>query len=119
MPAWLHIISHTIPYNPSSLIPLHSSLLPHPSSLLPSPLLMIDLVTAYGVGGATGLSTEAVMNYAKNTGAFAHSNAEVRDSAKELTVGTLSYKSTITHPLPPILYHPSSTTQLTAERSVL
>jgi len=48
--------------------------------------LLTDLVSAYGVGGGTGLSTESVMNYAKNTGAFAHSNAEVRDSAKELTV---------------------------------
>ena len=44
------------------------------------------MVTTFGVGGNTGLSTEAVMNYAKSTGSFAHSNAEVRDSAKELTV---------------------------------
>ena len=65
--------------------------------------LLTDLVTAYGVGGATGLSTEAVMNYAKNTGAFAHSNAEVRDSAKELTVGMLSYT---------LCYHPFLTMQL-------
>jgi hypothetical protein len=37
----------------------------------------------YGVGGTGGsLSTEGVMNFAKTTGAFTHSNAEVRDSAR-------------------------------------
>jgi centrosomal protein CEP104 len=48
--------------------------------------LLTDLVTTYGIGGGTGLATEGVMNFAKAAGAFAHSNAEVRDSAKELTV---------------------------------
>ena len=36
----------------------------------------------YGVGSGSGLATEAVMNFAKSCGAFTHSNAEVRDSAK-------------------------------------
>lgn len=48
--------------------------------------LLTDLVSSYGVGGSTGLSTEAIMNFVKNYGAFAHSNGEVRDAAKDLTV---------------------------------
>ena len=36
----------------------------------------------YGVGSGSGLATDSVMNFAKSCGAFTHSNAEVRDSAK-------------------------------------
>jgi hypothetical protein len=68
---------HSYYHLPSYLTPLEL----HPSLLL-SP-------ATYGVGGgATSLSTESVMNFAKAAGAFTHSNAEVRDSAK---VKVLSY----------------------------
>ena len=43
---------------------------------------LIFFSATYGVGSGSGLATEAVMNFAKSCGAFTHSNAEVRDSAK-------------------------------------
>lgn len=47
-----------------------------PPALYPHP-------ATYGVGGTgASLTTEGVMNFAKTTGAFTHSNAEVRDSAR-------------------------------------
>jgi centrosomal protein CEP104 len=48
--------------------------------------LMTSLVTTYGVGGTTGISADAFMNFAKVNGCFAHSNGEVRDAARDLTV---------------------------------
>lgn len=48
--------------------------------------LLTDLLTTYGIGGGSGLSTESVLNYLKSLNAFAHSNGEVRDAARELTV---------------------------------
>ena len=57
----------------------------YPNPPLPFPPLLssCSFLATYGVGsGATSLSTESVMNFAKTAGAFTHSNAEVRDSAK-------------------------------------
>ena len=48
--------------------------------------LLTDLVIDHGVGGNSGLGTDAVMSFIKNYGAFGHSNGEVRDAAKDLTV---------------------------------
>jgi len=39
--------------------------------------LLTDLVNKYGVGGNTGISTEALMKFAKDNGCFSHSNGEV------------------------------------------
>lgn len=47
--------------------------------------LLTDLISQYGVGHS-GISVDSAMNYVKNLGAFAHSNAEVRDAAKAMTV---------------------------------
>jgi hypothetical protein len=57
----------------------------HPLSIPSSITYTLPFATpaTYGVGGTGGsLSTEGVMNFAKTTGAFTHSNAEVRDSAR-------------------------------------
>lgn len=47
--------------------------------------LLTDLVSNYGVG-STGLSADSCMNYAKSLAAFSHSNGEVRDAARDMTV---------------------------------
>jgi len=48
--------------------------------------LMTSLVSTYGVGGTTGISADGFMNFAKANACFAHSNGEVRDAARDLTV---------------------------------
>jgi centrosomal protein CEP104 len=48
--------------------------------------ILINLVKSYGVGGASGLDTQTILNFLKSLGAFAHSNGEVRDAAKALCV---------------------------------
>lgn len=48
--------------------------------------LLRDLVEQHGVGSSSGLSAENVLNFVKSLGAFSHSNGEVRDAAKYLTV---------------------------------
>jgi centrosomal protein CEP104 len=48
--------------------------------------LLTDLVNKYGISGSTGLSSEHLFSFAKSVQAFTHSNGEVRDAAKELTV---------------------------------
>mmetsp|Transcript_15369 Transcript_15369/g.23138 ORF Transcript_15369/g.23138 Transcript_15369/m.23138 type:complete len:861 (-) Transcript_15369:165-2747(-) len=53
--------------------------------------LLGDLVGVYGVGGSSGLTTESVMNYIKSMNAFSHSNGEVRDAAKFVTVALHKY----------------------------
>jgi centrosomal protein CEP104 len=63
--------------------------------------LLNDLVLTYGLGGHTGLIMETIMNFIKSSQAFAHSNAEVRDAAKFLTVAI--QKVTGTPPLAPYL----------------
>jgi centrosomal protein CEP104 len=61
--------------------------------------LLADLVTAYGLGhkgghDGTGLTVEAVMQFIKSNGAFAHSNGEVRDGAKDLVAAVQKYTGT-------------------------
>lgn len=68
--------------------------------------LLSDLVTAYGIGNknghdGTGLTVESVMGFIKSVGAFAHSNGEVRDGARDLVVAVQKY--TGTDPLMPHL----------------
>lgn len=48
--------------------------------------LLTDLVNTHGIGGNSGLSVDNIMTFAKNYGAFAHSNGEVRDACKDLTI---------------------------------
>ena len=52
-----------------------------------------ELVASYGVGG-NSLSWESAMNFIKSNGAFAHSNAEVRDAARDLTVAIQKHVGT-------------------------
>eukprot|EP00605_Chrysophyceae_sp_TOSAG23-4_P000308 GSChrysophyteH1.ASY1.ANO1.353.1 assembled CDS len=49
-------------------------------------ILLRDLVDSFGLDSDLGLSLETVMNFPKNSGCFSHSNGEVRDAAKELTI---------------------------------
>lgn len=48
--------------------------------------VLTDLVNAYGLGGASGLSVDMVLGFSKTHQAYAHSTAEVRDEAKKLVV---------------------------------
>jgi len=63
--------------------------------------LLCDLVEVYGVGGSSGLTTESVMNYVKSLNAFSHSNGDVRDAAKFVTVAL--HKFVGVEPLEPYL----------------
>lgn len=61
--------------------------------------LLTDLVMAYGIGNksghdGTGLTVESIMQFIKAVGAFAHSNGEVRDGAKDLVVALQKYTGT-------------------------
>jgi centrosomal protein CEP104 len=53
-----------------------------------------ELVTNYGVAGNTGMMPESLMNFIKTCSAFAHSNGEVRDAARDLTVAIQKYVGT-------------------------
>ncbi len=51
--------------------------------------LLKDLVRQNGIGGqmtSAGITADSIMGFCKNNGAFAHSNGEVREAAKALTV---------------------------------
>lgn len=48
--------------------------------------LLTYLTSNYGFGAQGGISCESVMNFARTTGSFSHSNGEVRDAARDLTV---------------------------------
>jgi hypothetical protein len=48
--------------------------------------LLTDIITQYGVGAHTGLSMDSAMNFAKGLSAFTHSNVEVREATKAMTV---------------------------------
>ncbi len=48
--------------------------------------LLSDIIAVHGLGAASGLTVELVMTFVKVHGAFAHSNGEVREAAKEVTV---------------------------------
>ena len=63
--------------------------------------LLTNMVNTYGVGGHSGLTTETVMNFAKELNAFSHSNGEVRDAARYLTVAL--FKHVGREPLEPYL----------------
>lgn len=56
--------------------------------------LLTDLVANHGLGNNTGLSMDTVMSFVKANGAFTHSNGEVRDAARELTVAVQKYVGT-------------------------
>ena len=48
--------------------------------------LLTDLVSSFGIGGNSGLNTDALLNFSKSVGAYSHSNGEVRDAARDLVV---------------------------------
>lgn len=49
-------------------------------------VLLSELISQHGVGGQSGLHSDAIMAFMRSSNAFAHSNGEVRDAAKDLTV---------------------------------
>lgn len=49
-------------------------------------LLLQDLIAQYGVGGQSGLNSDSIMSFMRGSNAFAHSNGEVREAAKDLTI---------------------------------
>ena len=53
--------------------------------------MLYYLVTTYGVGGSSGISAEAILNFSKGHGVYAHSTPEVRDDAKKLVVAIHRY----------------------------
>lgn len=48
--------------------------------------LLTDLVVNHGVGPSSGLNADSLLHFPKSTNAYAHSNGEVRDAAKDLVV---------------------------------
>jgi hypothetical protein len=69
-----------------TLIPMQGKLKSLPRPLVGRLQVLTGLVTAYGIGSNTSLSCDSLMGYCKANGAFAHSNGEVRDACKDLTV---------------------------------
>lgn len=63
--------------------------------------LMADLVNTYGIGQSSGLNMDSLLNFSKTNGAYAHSNVEVRDAAKDLVVAI--QRQVGTTPLEPTL----------------
>jgi centrosomal protein CEP104 len=63
--------------------------------------LLKDLVDAHGVGSSSGLTPENALNFVKSLSAYSHSNGEVRDAAKYLTVAL--HKHVGVEPLTPYL----------------
>lgn len=55
--------------------------------------LLADLVKEFGLG-SSGLTMDPLVNFAKSNGAFAHSNVEVRDAAKDLIVAIQKHVGT-------------------------
>lgn len=47
---------------------------------------LTDLVNLYGLNNNSGLHMDTMLNFSKTTGAYAHSNGEVREAAKMLVV---------------------------------
>jgi centrosomal protein CEP104 len=48
--------------------------------------LLTDLINQYGLGSNSGIMAASVMGFAQSNTCFTHSNGEVRDAAKDLTV---------------------------------
>ncbi|CAM9307168.1 unnamed protein product [Laminaria digitata] len=49
-------------------------------------ILLRKLVTEFGLEGGSGLAADAIMTFIQSCNGFAHSNGDVRDAARELTV---------------------------------
>eukprot|EP00903_Cladosiphon_okamuranus_P013509 g12582.t1 len=49
-------------------------------------ILLMKLVSEFGLEGGSGLSAGGIMSFIQSCNGFAHSNGEVRDAARELTV---------------------------------
>lgn len=49
-------------------------------------ILLTELITQHGVGGQSGLHSDAIMSFMRSSNAFAHSSGEVREAAKDLTI---------------------------------
>ena len=63
--------------------------------------VLTDLVHNYGLGQSSGLNMDSILAFPKATQAYAHSNGEVRDAAKDLVVAI--QKIVGTPPLEPTL----------------
>lgn len=63
--------------------------------------VLADLVVHYGLGQSSGLNMDSILSFPKSTQAYAHSNGEVRDAAKDLVVAI--QKIVGTPPLEPTL----------------
>lgn len=84
-----------------ALIPLQGKLRSLPRPLVGRLQVLTEIVSTYGLGSSSNLSGETILNYCKNTGAFNHSNGEVRDACKELTIALQSIIGT--DPIEPYL----------------
>lgn len=56
--------------------------------------LLTDLISQYGIGNSSGIMAPNVMTFAQNNTCFTHSNGEVRDAAKDLTVAVQKLSGT-------------------------
>jgi hypothetical protein len=57
--------------------------------------LLSDVVSAHGVGPASGVSIDAVLGFLKSNSAFTHSNGDVRDACRDVCVAVAKSAGTI------------------------
>jgi centrosomal protein CEP104 len=87
----LEVLAAAGPVGPSAVVSHAIRALPPKQKTAWRPIaarlqLLTDLVTNYGIGGASGISVDSVLSFPKANGAYAHSAVEVRDDAKRLVV---------------------------------
>lgn len=58
--------------------------------------ILTELINQYGLGTSSGIMAPAVMKFAQDNGCFTHSNGEVRDATKDLTVAVQKHTGTAT-----------------------
>lgn len=56
--------------------------------------ILTELINQYGLGSSSGIMAPAVMKFAQDNGCFTHSNGEVRDATKDLTVAVQKHTGT-------------------------
>ena len=56
--------------------------------------ILTELINQYGLGSSSGIMAPSVMKFAQDNGCFTHSNGDVRDATKDLTVAVQKHTGT-------------------------
>ena len=56
--------------------------------------ILTELINQYGLGSSSGIMAPSVMKFAQDNGCFTHSNGDVRDATKDLTVAVQKHRHT-------------------------